>query len=183
MEQLFWACLAGGVMFAVVTVIFGDLISNAVDGVLDFLSVDQLRKIRPMVVVSAITAFGGAGLLLLHYTQLPAALDVALGAAAGIAVGALVYVVYVRPMENSENSTGFSIRELAGRIGEVLVPVPPKGYGEVMVKIGHSHTNQIAASFDGDTLEAGARVVIVEVREDTLFVSRLDKDTGLRDSQ
>ncbi|MEF3303100.1 NfeD family protein [Paenibacillus sp. GYB003] len=178
MEQLFWACLIGGVLFAVVTVIFGDLLSNALDGVLDFLSVDALRKLRPMVIVSGITAFGGAGLLLLHYTPLgplPAAVVALLGA---IAIGALVYVVYVRPMENSENSTGFSIRELTGRIGEVTVPVPPRGYGEVMVKIGHGHTNQIAASFDGETLAAGERVVVVDVRDDTLFVSRLDDEAS-----
>jgi membrane protein implicated in regulation of membrane protease activity len=173
-EQLFWACLAGGVLFAIVTVVFGDLLSHALDGILDFLSVDAVRKLRPMVIVSVITAFGGAGLLVLHYTPLGSGLAVLLASAAAIAVGILVYVAYVRPMENSENSTGFSIRELSGRIGEVLVPIPPRGYGEVLVKVGAGHTNQIAASFDGDTLEAGVRVVIVEVRDDTLFVSRLE---------
>lgn len=174
MEQLFWACLVGGVLFAVVTVIFGDLFSNALDGVLDFLSVDALRKLRPMVIVGGITVFGGAGLLLLHYTPIGSVLTAIIAFMAAIAIGALIYVVYVRPMENSENSTGFSILELRGRIGEVLVPVPPRGYGEVMLKIGHANTNQIAASFDGDLLEAGIRVVVVEVRDDTVFVSRLD---------
>lgn len=172
---MFWACLAGGVLFAIVTVILGDLISHAIDGLLDFLSVDALRKLRPMVIVSGITVFGGAGLLVLHYTPLGGLLAALIAIASAIAIGALVYVAYVRPMENSENSTGFSIHELTGRIGEVLVPVPPRGYGEVMVKIGHGNTNQIAASFDGETLKAGERVVIVEVRDDTLFVSRLDE--------
>jgi len=46
-----------------------------------------------------------------------------------------------------------------------------------MVKIGHANTNQIAASFDGEPLRAGERVVIVEVRDDTLLVSRLDEES------
>lgn len=174
MEQLFWACLAGGVLFALVTVVFGDLISNAIDGVLDFLSVDGLWKIRPMVLVSGITSFGGAGLLLTHYTALGSLWSSVIALAAAIGLSILVFVAYVRPMENSENSTAFSIRELSGLIGEVLVPIPPRGYGEVLLKVGAGHTNQIAASFDGDTLAAGERVVVVEVRDDTLFVSRLD---------
>lgn len=175
MEQLFWACLAGGVLFALVTVVFGDLISNAIDGVLDFLSVDGLWKIRPMVLVSGITSFGGAGLLLTRYTALGSLWSSVIALAAAIGLSILVFVVYVRPMENSENSTAFSIRELSGLIGEVLVPIPPRGYGEVLLKVGAGHTNQIAASFDGDTLAAGERVVVVEVRDDTLFVSRLDE--------
>jgi membrane protein implicated in regulation of membrane protease activity len=172
-EQLFWGCLAGGVLFAIVTVVFGDLISHAIDGILDFLSVDALRKLRPMVIVSGITVFGGAGLLLLHYTPLWGVLVVLLALLSAVVIGIAVYLFYVRPMENSENSTAFSIRELSGRIGEVIVPIPPRGYGEVLLKVGAGNTNQIAASFDGDDLEAGARVVVVEVRDDTLFVSRL----------
>lgn len=174
MEQLFWACLAGGVLFALVTVIFGDLISNAIDGVLDFLSVDGLWKIRPMVLVSWITSFGGAGLLLTHYTALGSLWVVVIALAAAIGLSILIFVAYVRPMENSENSTAFSIRELSGLIGEVLVPIPPRGYGEVLLKVGAGRTNQIAASFEGNSLAAGERVVVVEVRDDTLFVSRLD---------
>ncbi|PYI53475.1 NfeD family protein [Paenibacillus flagellatus] len=177
MEQLFWSCLAGGVLFAVVTVIFGDLVSHAVDGMLDFLSVDGHRKLKPMVIVSGITAFGGAGLLLLHYTPLGGAPAVVVSLVAAVVVAYVVYVAYVRPMDDSENSTAFSIRELTGRIGEVLVPIPPRGYGEVLVKVGAGRTNQIAASFDGETLHAGERVVVVEVRDDTLFVSRFDGGT------
>lgn len=177
MEHLFWACLAGGVLFAVITVVFGDLISNALDGLLDFMSVDGHRIFEPMVLVSAITTFGGAGLLLLRYTPLAGASVIAAAFLISAVTGIIVYFAYVKPMENSENSTAFSIRDLSGRIGEVLVPIPPRGYGEVLVKAGAGNTNQIAASFDGEELEAGAKVVVVEVRDDTLFVSRLDTES------
>lgn len=176
MEQLFWACLIGGVLFAVVTVIFGDLISNALDGLFDFLSIEGNGVFQPMVLVGAITSFGGIGLLLLRYSPLASAMVIVAAVLGAIGISVIVYFAYVKPMENSENSTAFSIRDLSGRIGEVLVPIPSRGYGEVLVKIGAGNTNQIAASFDGDTIESGVRVVVVEVRDDTLFVTRLETD-------
>lgn len=176
MEQLFWACLAGGVLFAIVSVVLGDIVSSALDGVLDFLSFDGFRKLSPMVVATFVTVFGGAGLLLLHYTAIGAFLTVVGAVVAAVAISVGVYYAYVRPMENSENSTSFSMSELSGRICEVLVPIPPRGYGEVLVKVGAGHTNQIAASFDGETLAAGTRAVVVEVRDDTLYVARLNDD-------
>jgi len=181
METLFWACLLGGAMFAIVTVLFGDLVSQALDGMLDFLSVKGGWMFRPMVIVSGITAFGGAGLLLLRYTPLGNILAALLAILSSVAVAFAVFVLYVRPMENSENSVAFSIRDLSGKIGEVTVSIPPRGYGEVLVKAGAGNTNQIAASFDGEFIENGARVVVVEVRDDTLYVSKLP-ETALEEN-
>ncbi|MDF2668712.1 MAG: rane protease regulatory rane protein [Paenibacillus sp.] len=174
MEAIYWACLSGGVIFAIVTVIFGDLISNAVDGVLDFLSVDGLPFLQPMVLVTIITVFGGAGLLLEHYTIIGAIFNAVLAFVLAVLIGLLVYLFYVRPMQNSENSTGYSIQDLTGKLGEVLVPIPAVGYGEVLVRTGAANTNQIAASYNGEMITSGSRVVVVEVKDDTVFVTRLD---------
>ncbi|MBD2846209.1 NfeD family protein [Paenibacillus sp. IB182496] len=174
MEVLFWSCLLGGVLYAIVTVIFGDLLGTALDGALDFLSADS-PWLQPMTLVGGVTAFGGAGVLLTRYTELaiPAILVIAVLGAVLIGIG--VYFMYVKPMKDSENSTGYSMTEMGGKIAEVLVPIPATGYGEVLLRVGGAGvTNQIAASFNGQTIEAGARVVVVEVKDDTLFVSRLD---------
>jgi len=174
MEVLFWSCLAGGILFTLVTVILGDVIGQALGGAFDFLSMDAHPWLQPMTLVGGITAFGGAGILLDAYTGLGTAPVVALALLAGVLIGAGSYFLYVRPMQNTENSTGFSIAGLPGAIAEVLVPIPAAGYGEVLVRVGAGHTNQIAASFDGQPISAGAKVVVVEVRENTLYVSSLD---------
>ncbi|MFD2613852.1 protease [Paenibacillus gansuensis] len=171
MEQVYWSCLLGGALFAVVTVIFGDLISGLFDGLLDFLSVDFLQ---PMVLAGGITAFGGAGIMLGDYTALPA-LPVA-GMSALIAVGtsAAVLFGYVKPMRNSETSVGYSMSDLVGRTGLVTVAVPVHGVGEVMVQVGAFQTNHIAASADGEALEAGSTAIVLEVRKHLLYVARFD---------
>ncbi|MEK5644571.1 protease [Paenibacillus rhizosphaerae] len=175
METLYWSCLAGGVIFAVVSVVLGDILSHALDGFLDFLSVDVLK---PMVIATAVTVFGGAGILLLRYTNLHQGLSALIAGIGAVAMAGVVYVAYVRPMENSENSTGYSIRELEGRIGEVTIPIPPEGFGEVMVKLGAGNTLHIASSLERLPLPAGTRVVVVDVLDGVLRVTGLEERKG-----
>lgn len=174
MLEIYWACLIGGVIFAVVTVVVGDLIGNLFDGILDFLSIEGLHFLQPVVLVSGITAFGGAGILLTEYTSLQVLPAAVLSVIAAILLSVPVYFFYVKPMENTENSTGYSMQDLTGRLGEVTVPIPATGYGEVIMKIGVGNTNQIAASFDREDIQTGTRVVVVEVRDGTLYVSRYE---------
>ncbi|MEI7025300.1 NfeD family protein [Paenibacillus sp. y28] len=175
MAELYWGCLLGGLLFTLVTVLFGDLIGNWLDGWFDFMSLEGHGALQPIVIIGGITAFGGAGVLLGKYTSLGGAATAlfSLGFAFLLSIG--VYFLYVKPMERSENSTGYSIGELAGKIGEVSIPIPPRGYGEVLVRVGGAGvTGQLAASFDGSLIEAGQRVVVVEIRDGTLFVSPLE---------
>ncbi|MFS0727735.1 NfeD family protein [Paenibacillus sp. 1P07SE] len=175
MEGLFIACLVGGILYAVVSVIFGDVLSEALDGMLDFLSMESMSWLQPMTLVGGITAFGGAGLLLTRYTAIGAWAVVLIALLSSVVIGISVYFLYVKPMQNSENSSGFSFQELSGKIAEVLVPIPASGYGEVLLRVGSAGvTNQIAASHDGEPIPAGSKVVVVEVRDHTLYVSRLD---------
>jgi len=176
MEALFWACLIGGIVYSVVTIVFGDILGDALDGLLDFLP-DGLDWLHPMTVVGGITVFGGAGLMLGHYTDLAVWGVVAFALLAAVVIGAGVYFFYVRPMRATESSTGYSMVEMPGKLAEVLVPIPADGYGEVMLRMGAAGvTNRMAASFDGVPVEAGAQVVVVEVRDGTLYVSKLDSD-------
>ncbi|MFD0713687.1 protease [Paenibacillus sp. GCM10027626] len=174
MEALFIACLAGGILFAVVSVIFGDWLSVALDGALDFLSLENHQWLQPTALVGAITVFGGAGLLLYRYSSFAAWTIIVLSVLIGIVAGAGVYFLYIRPMEQSENSTAYSMKDLSGALAEVLVPIPATGYGEVLVKVGAGHTNQIAASYEAVAIADGARVVVVEIKDGVLLVSPVE---------
>ncbi|MNI72659.1 putative membrane protein YuaF [compost metagenome] len=76
-------------------------------------------------------------------------------------------------MENSENSIGYSSTELPGKLGEVTVPIPSKGFGEVMVKFVAGNTLHTAASWDRRNIPAGALVVIVDSKDGVVHVSEL----------
>lgn len=174
METLFLSCLALGILFAVVSVIFGDWLSQAMEGALDFLSLEGPAFLSPMTLFGGITAFGGAGLMLTRYTSLTPWIVVLLAIVIALVIGAAVFFLYVRPMENSENSIAFTLQSLSGALGEVTVPIPAAGYGEVMIRAGAGVTNQIAASFDRQPIASDAKVVVVEVKDNVLYVSEVN---------
>ncbi|WP_151737806.1 protease [Paenibacillus tengchongensis] len=176
MQTLYLGCLALGVIFAVVSVLLGDWIGDALDGITDALSIDF---VNPAVLAGGVTVFGGAGILLTRYTGLEQGAVLALSLLIAAFMGLILYLAVIRPTRNSETSTGFSMAELAGRIGEVTVPVPAQGYGEIMVKFGASNSLHTAASFDRLPLPAGSRAVVVEVREGVALVSEFDDKRGV----
>lgn len=174
MLEFYWGCLIGGILFAFVTVILGDLIGDLLDGMLDFLKIDGPDFLEPMVIIGAITSWGGAGVLLSEYTSLEALTVAILSLISAFILSSLVFFFYVKPMQNAENSTSFSFQDFAGKVAEVSVTIPTVGYGEVLVKMGAGNTNQIAASFDGEEIQSGSRVIVIEAKDDTLYVSRYE---------
>ncbi|QUL56528.1 protease [Paenibacillus tritici] len=176
MQTLYLGCLTLGVLFAVVSVVIGDLIGSALHGVFDIVSFDFLN---PTLLAGGITVFGGAGMLLNRYSGLEDGVILALSLLIAAFMGVVMHLVVVKPMRNSEMSSGFSMSELPGRIGEVTIPVPGAGYGEIMVKFGASNSLHTAASFEQQALPAGIKVVVVEVREGVALVSEFEERRGV----
>ncbi|WP_042201983.1 membrane protease regulatory membrane protein [Paenibacillus camerounensis] len=175
MQTLYLGCLALGVIFAAVSVLFGDLIGDALDGVLDLVSFDFLN---PTVLAGGITVFGGAGVMLTRYSGLEDGAILALSLLIAAFMSVLMFLAVIKPMDKSEVSTGFSMGDLPGRIGEITVPVPAVGYGEIMVKFGAGNSLHTAASFEQLPLPAGSKVVIVEVKEGVAMVTEFEERIG-----
>lgn len=174
MLELYWGCLIFGVLFALLSVVLGDFLSDMFDGMFDFLSLDGPQIFQPMIIVGFITGFGGSGVILTDTTNFPQFIIVITSLLAAFILSIIVYFTYVKPMQNAEASTGFTYQDLVGKVGEVSIPLPARGYGEVFLQIGSSNTNQIAASFDEEDIPSGTKVVVVEIREETLYVSPLN---------
>lgn len=175
MQTLYLGCLALGVIFAIVSVLLGDIIGSALDGIFDVVSLDFLN---PTVLAGAVTVFGGAGVLLTRYSTLDNGPIAALAVLTAAFMGVLMYFGFVKPMDKRQTSNGFSMQDLPGRIGQVTVPVPAEGYGEVMVKFGAANSLHTASSFDQRPLAAGTRVVVVEVSEGVALVSAFEQRRG-----
>ncbi len=87
METIFWWLLAGGAIFTVVSVLIGDVLGGWLDG----LELPGLDWFRPVVLLGAMTAFGGAGVLLTKYTGLSMSRVVLLALAIAFVIGVLVF--------------------------------------------------------------------------------------------
>ena len=159
MTTVYWYCLLGGLSLSVLLVFLGDVLEaamDALDGALDALDLGGVFD-----------PLSGVG-------HVP---EVTIAATLGVAAAVALHLIYVKPMKASENSTGFSVREYAGKTGELTTGVPEGGFGEVIVRMGASTTFQTAASFSGAPIPSGTAVVVVEVdREGVLRVAPLDRE-------
>ena len=127
-----------------------------------------------MTVVGAITAFGGAGVLLLRYAGLPEGMIIPVAAAIALLFSVAIHFGYVRPLANSESSIGFSTQDYIGRTALVTNPIPEGKRGQVMIRMGAGNTCEPAASFDGGAIPSGSQVVVIEVHDHILYVSPAD---------
>ena len=175
MTTVYWYCLGGGLVVALALFFVADLLGDALDGMFDALHVDGF--LDPISLVGGVSVFGGAGVLLDTYTGLADVPAAVVAGAIALVVAVATHTLYVAPMKRAENSTGFSVREYAGRTGELSTSISATGHGEVIVRMGASTTFQTAASFTGEPIPMGARVVVVEVSpEGVLRVAPLEGD-------
>jgi hypothetical protein len=177
MIEVYWICLLGGLALAILAVLFGDLLDVAHGALHGALDGAFQHLLDPLSLVGGLTVFGGAGVVLERYTALGDGPTALLAAALGVVLSVVMHFAYVRPMRRGENSTAFSVKEYAGKLGEVNTAIPARGYGEVLVRMGASVTFQPAASFDGTPLRVGTAVVVVEVEADgSLLVAPLEDE-------
>ena len=177
MLEIYWGCFLFGVIFAVGLLLFGDILHSAASLSPEF-SFEPLAWLQPMVIVGGITGFGGSGLLLARYTELTGTVVILFSVCLAVLLSVLAYFVYVKPMRHCENSSGFFLTDLIGKPGEVIVQIPAGGFGEVLIKMGAGHTNQIAVSYDKIELPAGTEIVVAKIREGVLYVCRNNKQSG-----
>jgi membrane protein implicated in regulation of membrane protease activity len=135
--------------------------------------------ILPLVLAMRFWSFGflafGLSGSLLHYLGLlgrGSALAVAL--ATGLASG-LLASWSVRRLELAQSSSGAETSDLVGQLGRVLVPLSKASRGKVRVEL-KGQTLDFIASTDDDALEAGAPVLVEELRGSALHVSRAGRE-------
>lgn len=179
MEQLavvtfYKGCLIFGIVFSILTLVFGDFLDEVLDGIFDAVMPGDIDGGFSLF-VTFLSVFGGVGLLFSYNTSLSVNSVIILSILIGLVISCSFYFFYLKPMKESENSVAFSLKDLVGKKGEVTILLEPDKYGEVVVQIGAGKTNQIAKSSKGETIAKGIEVKIDEVKEGILYVSMLEK--------
>ncbi|MGN7469434.1 NfeD family protein [Brevibacillus sp. SAFN-007a] len=170
LETVYMVCLVIGLMYTVFSLLFGDTVS-------EWLGQLHLPLFQPITFVSGLTAFGGAGYILSGFPSLSAWMVFAFAVVIGAGLAVLAHFLWVRPMSRVENSTGYSMAQLGGKLGEVGTTIPAEGLGEVFLPMISGTTYHMAASLEGKTIPQGTRVVVVEVRDHVLYVIPFSMDS------
>ena len=179
MLYVFIGCLTFGVAFSILSVFLGshghgsfdhgggaDVQHSGVD------SADAPSPLNPLVLSSAVTAFGAVGLIAKTGFAMGDLLStmVSLGFA-GI-VGAVMFYGVVKFMYGSQSNSVFSLSELEGTEAEVLTPIPKNGLGEITYVINGVRNSFSARSVNGEEIQRGSVVIIREVAGNAALVQR-----------
>lgn len=144
---------------AVLLVIFGDVFDF--DG-----PIDPMLAI-PWLAFTSLCGYLGERLLGWNHLML----FLVSGAIASILVFLLNFYVLM-PMKNAESTISISEKDMEGNTATVVTPIPVGGMGEIQLKSVTGSISRPAAFYapQEQTIERGAQVLIIEIRERVCYV-------------
>lgn len=176
---LFRVCFFTGTLFTVVSFLLGQLFDFAdldgefdLDGDLPGLTVSPLK---PIVIVTFVTVFGGAGLMATQAGLVAAAAGATALAAAALVAGC-IYRCVVVPLYRAQNTSSVSQQDLLGQTALISLPIRAGRFGKISYVVNGNSYTAPAKSADGNDLERGEEVVIVRLDRNVYYVKRRGKN-------
>ncbi|MGJ3205841.1 hypothetical protein [Geobacillus thermoleovorans] len=158
------------VVSALLTVLYF-FFSDVLDGLFD---VADHPLFSPQLILSFFIVGSAVGLLAEMYT------DWASGSIIWLAIGvALVAVLLLHffvflPLRSAEASLGYTDADLEGTLAKVIVPVPPDGFGEILISRKSGAVAKPAKSLHREEIATGEEVVIVQMENGIAVVAKRD---------
>ena len=196
MLYVYIGCFTFGILYSLISALLGGDGAEGADGVgadsagvdidigvdvdigadmdvdIDAEGADTPSPFSPLVIASAITAFGAAGLiskLSFNMGDLASA-AVSLGFA-GL-VGALIFFGVVKLMYSSQSNSTFSLEDLVGIEAEVITPLPRDGLGEIAYVMNGIRYNMSARSAYREEIRRGETVIVREIADNVAVVTQ-----------
>ncbi|HWW01505.1 MAG TPA: NfeD family protein [Candidatus Acidoferrum sp.] len=170
---IYTVCLVVGLLFILVSAIFGHFIGGHDGDVgtgghaeagFDHSGVPGISFFSPLVLACFITAFGGFGIVFSGFRPtsnvwVSAPLSIGGGFCLAFCVLWLFNAVFSRTQSSSESH----VASLAGQAASILSPIPEKGVGEIAYVQGGTRYTAPARSEGGVAIAAGQTVKITRV--------------------
>ncbi|MCX7923748.1 MAG: hypothetical protein N3B21_17325 [Clostridia bacterium] len=135
-------------------------------------SADLPSLFNPLVIASAITAFGAAGTIGKLGFGMGELISSLLALTFSGIVGAGMFFGVVKLMYNSQSNSSFSQSDLIEMDAEVATPVPEGGMGEIVYVIGGVRHSMPAKSIYKEKIAKGEIAKIKEVSGGIAYIAR-----------
>lgn len=123
------------------------------------------------VLCAALVGFGASGYVS-EYLEMPDAVSWLIAAVFFFLMGAGSFYLVIKPMSKLQSNSMIGRESYVGRRGEVILPIPPGGKGQIIfVDVNQSKVVQVARTDEPEGLPRGASVVIYEVGDDLVVVT------------
>jgi membrane protein implicated in regulation of membrane protease activity len=167
---VFAVALIVGLVLLLVTVVLDDVVSGMLDGLnidIDFNGV----SVAP-IALGFVAMFGVGGLFGTTVLNLSSGMASLVGAAAGAAGGLLVFGMFSF-LASGQSQEAFSMSDMVGVTGRVVVGIPKGRHGEVVVSFaGSTHKRSATSDFE---IKSGETVKVTGVAGSVLIVEPVSK--------
>ncbi|MGI2328767.1 hypothetical protein [Planococcus sp. YIM B11945] len=160
MEQLYMYILIIAGAITVLYVFFGDIADGG----------DAIPFFNPTVILAFFTLAAAAGFLLETLTGIDSLAIIGMSVAIAVLLDFLLYFFVLLPLSSAEASIAYTDESLLGQVARVIIPIPVDGYGEVALETYGGMIAKRAAGFDNEAIGQDQQVLIIEVRDSTLYV-------------
>lgn len=126
--------------------------------------------LNPVLILAFLTFLSAIGYVLEALTGLNSILILVIAAIVSIILDTLLNVFVLIPLANSEESLVYTEDSLKGRLGNVIIPIPENGFGEVLIESISGRISKPAASFDNKVIEEGKKVLVIDIKDGVLYV-------------
>jgi len=202
----YWVCFLSGTTFALVSALMSGLFGfghgaeaggghfevshdygahgGGVAGHGDAFSVEAqaeapIAPLSPATISVFMATFGGVGIILTSLFDMPLLVTLPASAASAFAVAGAVFTLFYHLFTRVQASSEPRMAEAIGLKGEVTVPIPADGVGEVAFVARGTRLTAPARSQDGAELGRYAAVRILRQVGTTLYVTALaEEETG-----
>ena len=160
---IFFICFGVGVGFVVISFFIGEVLPGE--------GFDQGASfMKPTVLATFLTVFGGAGLIAESRTI--AVVAVGIAALSAFAMSFLLYRFVVVPLYRAQNTSTIERQSLIGYSALVTEKMSQSQYGRISFNVNGSRHSAPAKSEDGGEINRGESVEIVYIDKNTYYVRR-----------
>lgn len=185
MENIFFVAFVIGIIYTVVSFLLGTVISfGDLNTELEFdINWDDIgffdvpiSPLKPIIIASFITVFGGIGLIIYKYYKFPMILSIIIAFTTALIISFLIYHFIVIPLYRTQNRMVHDINKLSDKSVIVLSSIYGNKYGKIRYTIEEGVYSGPARSVDGRDIKQGESALIVKIEKNVFFVERVNKD-------
>jgi membrane-bound ClpP family serine protease len=126
--------------------------------------------LNPTLILAFVTFTSASGYIFELLTSYNHLLIMSISVIIAIILDVLLNVFVLIPLSRAEESLAYTTQSLRGRVGDVIIPIPVDGFGEVIIKSASGTISKSAASFENKAIAEGEKVLIIEVKDGVLKV-------------
>ncbi len=175
MLRIFYICFGTGIVFTLLSVLLGqvfDVMGMELD--LDFgdLFGGGISPLKPIVLASFVTVFGGVGIIGVH-SGMGILSTTIIAFVIAFMTAWLLFRYIVVPLYKAQNTSAVEQQSLIGHIAQVTLGMKEAQFGRMKYVINGNTYTAPAKSDTKEEIIKGSEVAIVDIQNNTFYVKKI----------